>query len=277
MVLPIVEGQEGSEFVSGTWVMRLPDPKPALATRRARSASTGRRWPADVFAGDALHKSAGAAVEMEQPLREGPRSGAQSRHTLLVRLRGTRALLMPAHFAPPHAAYVRDKGDRPDRLGLGQRPWPIKGWIASPDDWPQRDRRSRVAAEPSSRPAGVSSGMERRDRRARPRRASAPLPGVGIGMAAPKIGLDACPGRAVDLQEVASLACKRRPIGRAARVRNCAYAGYTSEVAVGDEGRGDVLLKAGWLTVGEIARRHEPRQRSGVHEVADPQAWEQAF
>ena len=36
----------------------------------------------------------------------------QSRHTLLADCVEQGALLMPAHFAPPHAAYVKDKGDR---------------------------------------------------------------------------------------------------------------------------------------------------------------------
>jgi len=36
----------------------------------------------------------------------------KSRHTLLADCVEQGALLMPAHFASPHAAYIKDKGER---------------------------------------------------------------------------------------------------------------------------------------------------------------------
>jgi hypothetical protein len=36
----------------------------------------------------------------------------KSRHTLLADCVEQGALLMPAHFAPPHAAYIKAKGER---------------------------------------------------------------------------------------------------------------------------------------------------------------------
>jgi hypothetical protein len=43
---------------------------------------------------------------------EGPRLARQSRNTLLGDCVEQGALLMPAHFAPPHAPTSRTKGDR---------------------------------------------------------------------------------------------------------------------------------------------------------------------
>ena len=114
LVLPIVEAKK-AEFVSGEHAMCgcfTIKPAPGHTPGQIRLDLEFARQARDLCRRRPAQSGAGAAVEMEQPLLRGPRSRRQSRNTLLGDCVEQGALLMPAHFAPPHAAYVKAKGDR---------------------------------------------------------------------------------------------------------------------------------------------------------------------
>ena len=74
------------------------------------SNSRGKRA---IFAGDALHNPLQVPLwKWNSCFCEDRDLARKSRHTLLADCVEQGALLMPAHFAPPHAAYIKDEGDR---------------------------------------------------------------------------------------------------------------------------------------------------------------------
>jgi len=113
-VLPIVEARK-AEFVSGDHGMcgcltLKPAPGHTPGQIRVDLDSRGKRA---IFAGDALHNPVQVPLwKWNSCFCEDRDLARQSRHTLLADCVEQGALLMPAHFAPPHAAYVKDKGDR---------------------------------------------------------------------------------------------------------------------------------------------------------------------
>jgi glyoxylase-like metal-dependent hydrolase (beta-lactamase superfamily II) len=112
-VLPIVEARK-AEFVSGDHAMcgcltLKPAPGHTPGQIRVDLDSRGKRA---IFAGDALHNPVQVPLwKWNSCFCEDRDLARQSRHTLLADCVEQGALLMPAHFAPPHAAYVKDKGD----------------------------------------------------------------------------------------------------------------------------------------------------------------------
>ena len=113
-VLPIVEAKK-AEFVSGEHGMcgcltLKPAPGHTPGQIRVDLDSRGKRA---IFAGDALHNPVQVPLwKWNSCFCEDRDLARKSRHTLLADCVEQGALLMPAHFAPPHAAYVKDKGDR---------------------------------------------------------------------------------------------------------------------------------------------------------------------
>ena len=113
-VLPIVEARK-AEFVSGDHGMcgcltLKPAPGHTPGQIRVDLDSRGKRA---VFAGDALHNPVQVPLwKWNSCFCEDRDLARKSRHTLLADCVEQGALLMPAHFAPPHAAYIKDKGDR---------------------------------------------------------------------------------------------------------------------------------------------------------------------
>jgi len=113
-VLPIVEAKK-AEFVSGDHGMcgcltLKPAPGHTPGQIRVDLDSRGKRA---IFAGDALHNPVQVPLwKWNSCFCEDRDLARKSRHTLLADCVEQGALLMPAHFAPPHAAYVKDKGDR---------------------------------------------------------------------------------------------------------------------------------------------------------------------
>jgi glyoxylase-like metal-dependent hydrolase (beta-lactamase superfamily II) len=113
-VLPIVEAKK-AEFVSGDHAMcgcltLKPAPGHTPGQIRVDLDSRGKRA---IFAGDALHNPVQVPLwKWNSCFCEDRDLARKSRHTLLADCVEQGALLMPAHFAPPHAAYVKDKGDR---------------------------------------------------------------------------------------------------------------------------------------------------------------------
>ena len=113
-MLPIVEAKK-AEFVSGEHAMcgcltLKPAPGHTPGQIRVDLDSRGKRA---IFAGDALHNPVQVPLwKWNSCFCEDRDLARQSRHTLLADCVEQGALLMPAHFAPPHAAYVKDKGDR---------------------------------------------------------------------------------------------------------------------------------------------------------------------
>src|SRR5712672_4470642 len=113
-VLPIVEAKK-AEFVSGEHGMcgcltLKPAPGHTPGQIRVDLDSKGKRA---IFAGDALHNPVQVPLwKWNSCFCEDRDLARQSRHTLLADCVEQGALLMPAHFAPPHAAYIKDKGDR---------------------------------------------------------------------------------------------------------------------------------------------------------------------
>jgi len=113
-VLPIVEGKK-AEFVSGEHGMcgcltLKPAPGHTPGQIRVDLDSRGKRA---IFAGDALHNPVQVPLwKWNSCFCEDRDLARKSRHTLLADCVEQGALLMPAHFAPPHAAYIKDKGDR---------------------------------------------------------------------------------------------------------------------------------------------------------------------
>ena len=113
-VLPIVEARK-AEFVAGEHAMcgcltLKPAPGHTPGQIRLDLDSRGKRA---IFAGDALHNPVQVPLwKWNSRFCEDRNLAARSRNTLLGDCVEQGALLMPAHFAPPHAAYVKAKGDR---------------------------------------------------------------------------------------------------------------------------------------------------------------------
>jgi glyoxylase-like metal-dependent hydrolase (beta-lactamase superfamily II) len=113
-VLPIVEAKK-AEFVSGEHAMcdcftLKPAPGHTPGQMRVDLESRGKRA---IFAGDALHNPVQVPLwKWNSRFCEDRDLARASRNTLLGDCVEQSALLMPAHFAPPHAAYVKATGDR---------------------------------------------------------------------------------------------------------------------------------------------------------------------
>ena len=113
-VLPIVEAKK-AEFVTGEHGMcgcltLKPAPGHTPGQIRVDLDSRGKRA---IFAGDALHNPVQVPLwKWNSCFCEDLDMARKSRHTLLADCVEQGALLMPAHFAPPHAAYIKDKGER---------------------------------------------------------------------------------------------------------------------------------------------------------------------
>ena len=128
-VLPIVEAKM-AEFVAGgehamCGCLRIkPAPGHTPGQIRFDLDSRGKRA---IFPGDALHNPVQVPLwkwnsrfcDDRDQARDGRRRGVvpgdqarQTRNTLLGDCVEQGALLMPAHFAPPHAAYVKARGER---------------------------------------------------------------------------------------------------------------------------------------------------------------------
>ena len=113
-VLPVVEARK-AEFVSGEHAMcgcftLKPTPGHTPGQMRVDLESKGKRA---IFAGDALHNPVQVPLwKWNSVFCEDRDLARQSRNTLLGDCVEQGALLMPAHFAPPHAAYVTAKGER---------------------------------------------------------------------------------------------------------------------------------------------------------------------
>ena len=113
-VLPIVEAKK-AEFVSGEHAMCgcftiKPAPGHTPGQIRLDLESRGKRA---IFPGDALHNPVQVPLwKWNSCFCEDSDLARKTRNTLLGDCAEQGALLMPAHFAPPHAAYVKAKGDR---------------------------------------------------------------------------------------------------------------------------------------------------------------------
>ena len=113
-VLPIVEAKK-AEFVTGEHGMcgcltLKPAPGHTPGQIRVDLDSRGKRA---IFAGDALHNPVQVPLwKWNSVFCEDRDLARKSRHELLADCVEQGALLMPAHFAPPHAAYIKDKSDR---------------------------------------------------------------------------------------------------------------------------------------------------------------------
>lgn len=113
-VLPIVEAKK-AEFVAGgehemCGCFRIkPAPGHTPGQIRLDLESRGKRA---IFSGDALHNPVQVPVwKWNSVFCEDRDLARKTRHTLLADCVEQGALLMPAHFAPPHAAYIKSKGD----------------------------------------------------------------------------------------------------------------------------------------------------------------------
>jgi glyoxylase-like metal-dependent hydrolase (beta-lactamase superfamily II) len=116
-VLPIVEAKM-AEFVAGgehamCGCLRIkPAPGHTPGQIRFDLDSRGKRA---IFAGDALHNPVQVPLwKWNSRFCDDRDQARQTRNTLLGDCVEQGALLMPAHFAPPHAAYVKAKGERFD-------------------------------------------------------------------------------------------------------------------------------------------------------------------
>ena len=113
-MLPVVEAKK-AEFVSGEHSMcgcltLKPAPGHTPGQIRLDLESRGRRA---IFPGDALHNPVQVPLwKWNSRFCEDLDQARATRQTLLADCVEQGALLMPAHFAPPHAAYVAAKGDR---------------------------------------------------------------------------------------------------------------------------------------------------------------------
>ena len=113
-VLPIVEAKK-AEFVTGEHGMcgcltLKPAPGHTPGQIRVDLDSRGKRA---IFAGDALHNPVQVPLwKWNSCFCEDLDLARKSRHTLLADCVEQGALLMPAHFASPHAAYIKEAGDR---------------------------------------------------------------------------------------------------------------------------------------------------------------------
>ncbi len=114
-VLPIVEARK-AEFVAGGehamcgCLTLKPAPGHTPGQIRLDLESRGKRA---IFPGDALHNPVQVPLwKWNSVFCEDRELARQTRNTLLGDCVEQGALLMPAHFAPPHAAYIKAKGDR---------------------------------------------------------------------------------------------------------------------------------------------------------------------
>ena len=113
-VLPIVEARK-AEFVTGEHAMCgcmtiRPTPGHTPGQIRFDLESRGKRA---IFAGDALHNPVQVPLwRWNSVFCEDREQARLTRHKLLADCVEQGALLMPAHFAPPHAAYIRANGER---------------------------------------------------------------------------------------------------------------------------------------------------------------------
>lgn len=113
-VLPVVEAQK-AEFVSGVHAMcgcltLKPAPGHTPGQIRIDLASRGKRA---IFPGDALHNPVQVPLwKWNSCFCEDRDLARATRQALLGDCVEQGALLMPAHFAPPHAAYVKATADR---------------------------------------------------------------------------------------------------------------------------------------------------------------------
>jgi len=112
-VLPIVEAGL-AEMVDdshdlGRGLLIRPSPGHTPGHIRIDLESQGKRA---MFSGDALHNPVQVPLwRWNSRFCEDPARARQSRHELLAHCAESHALLMPAHFAPPHAAYIKAAGD----------------------------------------------------------------------------------------------------------------------------------------------------------------------
>jgi len=112
-VLPVVEAGkavliDGSHQVDDCLTIK-PAPGHTPGHYRVDLASEGRMA---VFPGDALHNPVQVPLwRWNSRFCEDPAQARETRRELLGFCAEQRALLMPAHFAEPHAAYVKAKGD----------------------------------------------------------------------------------------------------------------------------------------------------------------------
>ena len=112
-VLPIVEARK-AEFVSGEHGMcdcltLKPAPGHTPGQIRLDLESRGKRA---IFSGDALHNPVQVPIwKWNSVFCEDRDQARKTRHTLLADCVEQDALLMPAHFGSPHAAYIKASGD----------------------------------------------------------------------------------------------------------------------------------------------------------------------
>ena len=109
--------------------MRLPDAEARTGhTPGQIRVDLDLRGKRAIFAGDALHNPVQVPLwKWNSCFCEDLDLARKSRHTLLADCVEQGALLMPAHFAPPHAAYIKGQGRAlRARLGLRQQARPLK-------------------------------------------------------------------------------------------------------------------------------------------------------
>jgi glyoxylase-like metal-dependent hydrolase (beta-lactamase superfamily II) len=112
-VLPVVEAGK-AEFVADghqcdACLTVRPTPGHTPGHIRVDLESKGR---CAVFSGDALHNPVQVPLwRWNSRFCEDPAQARKTRGELLAHCAETRALLLPAHFAPPHAAFIKAKGD----------------------------------------------------------------------------------------------------------------------------------------------------------------------
>ncbi len=114
-VLPIVEAKKAEFVGAGEHAMcgcltLKPAPGHTPGQIRLDLDSRGKRA---IFPGDALHNPVQVPLwKWNSVFCEDRDLARKTRNTLLGDCVEQGALLMPAHFAPPHAAYIKAKGDR---------------------------------------------------------------------------------------------------------------------------------------------------------------------
>jgi len=111
-VLPVIEAGQ-AQMIEGTHALEdkliiEPAPGHTYGSIVLKLESKGERA---LFAGDALHH----AVQVLRPEWNSgfcvlPEQSAKTRRSLMEHCAEKNALLMPAHFPPPHAVRVREKG-----------------------------------------------------------------------------------------------------------------------------------------------------------------------
>lgn len=112
-VLPIVEAglaeMVDGQHDLGRGLMINPSPGHTPGHIHVTLESKGKRA---VFSGDALHNPVQVPLwRWNSRFCEDTAQARQSRNAILSHCAHEHALLMPAHFAPPHAAYIKARGD----------------------------------------------------------------------------------------------------------------------------------------------------------------------